>query len=271
MKIAILGGAGGMGKWFCNFFLKQGYEVIISGRTRQKLIDLANKIPVEVADNNIDAVKKADIVMISVLLQNFEGVVKEIAPHIRNNQIVWDITSVKEMSVEIMHNYIKKGIILGMHPVFGPGAVDTNQNFVLTPINEKEEEYANELKKWLEEKGFKVNIMSPRKHDELMAVVLGFSHFIGLTVGDTWFDLNFKELEKVSGTSFKILFELVDNVIKTDPEFYSVLQMSLPNVEKTETLFKEKVEKWLQIIRNKDKEGFVEEMVSLREKLELIS
>jgi len=268
MKIAIIGGAGSMGKWFCNFFLKQGYEVIISGRTKQKLIDLSKKIPVKMVYTNVDAVKEADIIMISVLLQNFEKVVKEIAPYIKENQIVWDITSVKEIPVEIMHKYIKKGTILGTHPVFGPGAKDTNQNFVLTATNEKEEKYARELKTWLEERGFKVSIMSPREHDKLMAVILGFSHFIGLTVGDTWFDLNFKDMEKVSGTSFKTLFKLVENVINTDPEFYSVLQMSLPNVDKIENLFKNKTEKWLKIIENKDKEKFVEEMQSLKKKLE---
>jgi len=268
MKIVILGGAGNMGKWFCNFFLKQGYDVIVSGRTREKLIDLSKEIPVEIAENNIDAVKKADIIIISILLQYFEDVVKEIAPYIKENQIIWDITSVKEIPVEIMHKYIKKGTILGTHPVFGPGAKDTNQNFVLTPTNEKEEKYARALKTWLDERGFKASIMSPRKHDELMAVILGFSHFVGLTVGDTWFDLNFRELEKISGTSFKTLFNLVENVLHTDPEFYSVLQMSLPNVDEVERLFQNKIEKWVNIIKNKDKEKFVKEMIILRKKLE---
>ncbi|MCP8323115.1 MAG: prephenate dehydrogenase/arogenate dehydrogenase family protein [Candidatus Methylarchaceae archaeon HK02M2] len=268
MKIAIIGGAGNMGKWFCNFFLRQGYEVIVSGRTRQKLIDLSKEIPVKVAEDNIDAVKKADIIIVSVLLQNFEGVVKDFAPYIQENQIVWDITSVKEIPVEIMQKYIKKGTILGTHPVFGPGAKDTNQNFVLTPTKEKEERYAKELKTCLEERCFRVSIMSPRKHDELMSVILGFSHFVGLTVVDTWLDLDYKELEKISGTSFQTLFNLVQNVVNTDPEFYSVLQMSLPDVEKVESLFQYKIEKWLNIIKNKDKAKFVEEMIILRKKLE---
>ena len=267
MRIAILGGAGNMGKWFCRFFLKQGYEVTVSGRTKQKLFDLAKEIPVKVAMTNIEAVKDADIIMISILLQKFEDVVKEIAPHIKDNQIVWDITSVKEFPVNTMHKHIKKGIVLGMHPVFGPAAEDTNQNFVLTPTNEKEEEYAGELKEWLEERGFKVSLMSTRRHDKLMSVVLGLSHFIGLTVGDTWSDMDFKELEKVSGTSFKTLLSLVENVVNTDPEFYSVLQMSLPNVENVEGLFKEKTEKWLDIIKKKDKKRFIDEMKTLKSKV----
>ncbi|MDQ1279570.1 MAG: prephenate dehydrogenase [Thermoproteota archaeon] len=268
MKVAILGGAGVMGRWFSKFFIEQGYEVIISGRTSQKVVDFSKKILVEVAANNIDALKKADIIMISVLMQNLEDVVKEIAPYVRGNQIVWDITSVKEIPVEIMHRYIKKGTILGTHPVFGPRARDTNQNFILTPINEKEKKYAEELRKWLEERGFTVSIMTPKKHDELMAVILGFSHFIGLTVGDTWADLNFKEFDKAAGISFKTLSTLVGNVVSTNPEFYSVLQMSLPDVDKVETLFREKVDKWLEIIKNKDKERFAEEMTTLRKKLD---
>jgi hypothetical protein len=44
--------------------------------------------------------------------------------------------------------------------------------------------------------------------------------------------------------------------------------MSLPNVDKVESLFQNKIEKWLNIIKNKNKEKFVKEMMTLRKKLE---
>jgi hypothetical protein len=41
------------------------------------------------------------------MADNFEEVVKEIAPHIEKEQKVIDITSVKEEPVRIMHKYLK--------------------------------------------------------------------------------------------------------------------------------------------------------------------
>jgi len=32
VKVAIIGGSGGMGRWFASFLLKDGKEVVITGR-----------------------------------------------------------------------------------------------------------------------------------------------------------------------------------------------------------------------------------------------
>jgi len=263
MKIGIIGGAGKMGKWFSRFFLNEGAEVKVSGRSKEKLLKLAEELKVEVAENNVDCVKDVDIVMISVLFQNFEDLVKEIGPHIKSNQTVLDITSVKELPVKIMHKYIKNGIVLGTHPMFGPKVEAKGQNFVLTPITTKEKKFAKEFKGWLTKRGFNVTIISPKKHDELMSVVLGFSHFIGLTACDTLLKSKFKELKNVSGTSFKMLLELIENVISSDPEFYSTLHMSLPDIEKVEEEFKKNVKEWLKIVKNKDRDKFIKRMTEL--------
>lgn len=263
-KIAIIGGGGAMGSWFAKFFLKNGTTVIVSDKNKRRIGDLSKKLKIESAKNNVEAVKKADFVLISVLLQNFEKVVKEIAPHIKEEQIVLDITSIKEKPVKIMHRYIKKGGVLGTHPVFGPGAKDKKQNFVLTPINKKEKTFANKFKNWLKKRGFNVTIMTPRKHDELMNIVLGLTHFIGLVAGDTWRNFNLKELKKVGGTSFKILLNLVENTVNSSPELYAEIQFNLPQVNKVESLFEEKTKEWREIIKNRDKQEFIYRMEKLK-------
>ena len=268
-RVAIIGGAGKMGHWFSTFFIKEGFKVVVSGRTKNKLTQLKEKLPsVEIAEDNVEAIRNADLVVISILLQNFEAVVKEIGPYLRPEQVVIDITSVKKTPVKLMHRYIKGCITLGTHPVFGPSATNCRQNFVLTPTDKKEKEFAEDFKAWLEERGFSVNIMSPRKHDDLMSAVLGLSHFIGLVTCDTWLDLNLKELKTVSGTSFKSLSELVENVVYSDPEFYSELQMSLPNIERIEVRFEHKVRKWLQFVNSKNRKKFASEMNRLRKTLD---
>ena len=147
MRIAIIG-AGKMGVWFAKFFLKEGYSVVVASRNKEKLSKLKRELAVETADF-VGAVKNADRVLICVSISAFEDVVKKISPAIRKGQVVMDICSIKDFPVKVMHKYIKRGLILGTHPVFGPGSTSVeNKAFILTPISSQEEEFAESFKKW---------------------------------------------------------------------------------------------------------------------------
>lgn len=267
MKVAIIG-AGKMGRWFTRFFLEEGDSVTVSSRGKEKLLKIRDEFGVEITDN-VNAVKDADKVLICVPLENFETVVKEISPHVRPGHVVMDICSIKETPVKIMHRYIKTGITLGTHPVFGPGIKNIeNQNFVLTPTNDEEKRFAMEFKNWLEERQTNVFIMSPRKHDKLMSVVLGFSHFLGLVVCDTLLNYpNFLETTKVAGPSYKLLLTFAEAVASEETEFYTSLQMNLPEIEKVEGLFLEKSQEWLNIVRRKNRSAFARKMELVKMKL----
>jgi prephenate dehydrogenase len=269
MKVAIIGGTGKMGRWFTKFFLKEGDQVVVSGRNKEKLAKMKDEFGVEVGDN-VNAVKSAERVLISVPIDNFEEVIKEIHSHVRPDQVIMDICSVKEFPVKVMRKYIKTGVTLGTHPLFGPNVESVqNQNFVLTPTNDEEERFANDFKKWLEERHVNVSVMSPKKHDELMSVVLGLPHFIGVVVCDTLLDyVNLAETKRAAGTSYKLLLALTETVVSQDPEFYASLQMHLPNVENIESLFCEKSKEWLKVVRRKDKSALTGMMRHLKAKLE---
>ena len=94
MKAAIIGGSGKMGQWFARHLLQEGIEVVITGRNREKLVAAGKKLDVPIA-TNAEAVKQADVVIISVPPDNFESVVKGIAPYARQEQIFLDVTSLK--------------------------------------------------------------------------------------------------------------------------------------------------------------------------------
>jgi len=271
MKVAIIG-AGKMGRWFTRFFLEEGDSVIVSSRSEEKLLKLREEFGVEIA-SNVGAVKKADRVLICVPIENFEDVVKEIHSHVRPDQVVMDICSVKEMPVKIMHKYIKAGVTLGTHPVFGPGVKSIkDQNFILTPTARKEEVFAEDFKGWLEERGANVFIMSPRRHDELMSVVLGLPHFLGLVVCDTLLDYgNFLETKRVAGASYRMLLTLAEAVASEENRFYASLQMMLPEVEKIEGLFLEKSREWLDVVRRRDKLAFANKMELVKRRLRKVN
>ena len=270
MKVAIIGGTGKMGRWFANFLRQDGQEVVIIGRSENKLREVKEQLGIEVSPR-LEAVKNADAVLISVPIDSFTEVVKQLQPHLHSKQIVTDITSVKTLPVETMHKYIKTGLVLGTHPVFGPGARDVrNQNFVLTPTNEKETALAQKAQQYLEARGAKATLMTPQEHDEMMAVILGLSHFISIVSADVL--LNFdklKQMKAISGTTYRVWLTLIESVLSEDPELYASLQMHLPKITEIEELFQRSVKTWADIVKNKDREKFVMRMRALKDRMEM--
>ena len=60
MRIAIIGGAGGMGKWFADHLLEQGHSVIVADPKSNQ----HQSTEIEIASSNISSVDKADLVLI---------------------------------------------------------------------------------------------------------------------------------------------------------------------------------------------------------------
>jgi prephenate dehydrogenase len=268
MKVAIIGGSGKMGRWCAKFLLQEGHEVVITGRNQNKLLEAKKQLGVEAA-TNVEAAKQAQATIISVPIDNFEEVVEQICPHTRPDQVIIDITSIKAFPVEIMHKYIKTGTVLGVHPMFGPGARGiANQSFVLTPTNDDETALAQKVRKYLETRRARVSLMSPDEHDEMMAVILGLSHFIAIVSADTLLSVDkLKQMKAIGGSTFKLLLTLAEGVISEDPEFYTSLQMNLPNVAEIEKLFQRKAKTWADLVANKDRPGFARRMNELKDRL----
>lgn len=271
MKVAIIG-AGKMGRWFTKYFHEEGFSVVVSSRTKNKLQALEKEFGIEIATNNIDALEEANWILLCVSLDALETVLAEIGSYLKSDQVVMDISSIKEIPLNLMQKHVKNAIILGTHPVFGPGAKGLyGQNYVLTPTNDKEKKFAKKFRGWLEERGASVSIMTPKKHDMLMSLVLGFPHFVGLVAGDTLGSrVDFLDAKSVGGASYKLLLTLVEAVSSEEQNFYSNLHMSLPEMEKIENIFLTKVEEWLWLVKNKDCQGFANKMGKVKKQLKKI-
>lgn len=267
MKIAIIGGAGKMGKWLAGFLQKEEHEIMVSDINKDALTALQESLGVTAVSNS-KAMAEADVVLLAVNIDSFEEAVKEISPYVRPGQIILDVTSIKEQPVELMHKYLEKALVLGTHPLFGPGAKDAaSQNFVLTPTNETEAALAQKVMSYLQKHNARVTLMTPRKHDEMMAVVLGLAHFISIVAADTLAEIGKQsQLKAIGGSTFRVLTTLVESVVSEDPELYATLQMKLPYVTEVEELFQMHAAKWADIVKNKDKQTFITQMTALKYK-----
>jgi len=257
-----------MGVWFARFFLEEGYSVVVADRNKEKLSKLKSEIPVETG-GFVEAVQNADRVLICVSISAFEAVVKTISAAVRDKQVVMDICSVKDFPVTVMHKYLRTGLILGTHPVFGPGSKDVeNRAFVLTPTNDEEKEFAESCKKWLEKRKARVFVMSPKRHDELMSVVLGFPHFLGLVACETLLEQDdYPETKNVAGTTYRLLLTLAEVTAQETPDLFASLQLRLPDLEKIEGSFIEKAQEWLSLIKKQDSAAIASRMEQLKAKL----
>ena len=269
MKIVIIGGYGKMGLWFARLLKSEGHQVTIVGRDKNKLAAAAVELGVSASDNPGKA-SEADLVIISVPVDNFEPVCRDLAPHLHPGQKVFDLTSVKVKPVDIMHRYFTGIKVLGSHPVFGPGAESLKgQNFILTPTDDVENETASKLSDWLSARGARVRITSPEDHDRLMSISLGLAHFIAIVTADALVSLDrLDEMSGAGGITYKALLTLVESVLSEDPELYASLQLNLPALPEMEKLFGDRANDWAALVREGRRDEFVNRMSDLKAKLE---
>lgn len=268
MRTAVLG-AGKMGIWFAKYCKSKGDTVVLADRTAEKLAKLRDELGVEIADFPA-AVRDADRVLICVSISSFEEIVKKISPAVHAGQPIMDICSIKEYPVNIMHQHLKEALVLGTHPVFGPGSNGVaHKAYVLTPTNPEEQLYAEEFKKWLVKEEAHVFIMTPQRHDELMGIVLGFPHFLGLAACETLLEQpGYPESKKLAGTTYRMLFTLAESVAMETPDLYANVQTKLANLDNMEEHFIANAEQWLDLMKKKDSKALMERMAQLRAKLE---
>ncbi len=109
--------------------------------------------------------------------------------------------------------------------------------------------------------------MTPREHDEMMAVVLGLAHFIAIVAADTLAGIGrLPQMKAIGGSTYRVLTTLVESVISEDPELYATLQMRLPRLSELEEIFQKNAAAWADLVKHQDKQGFMESMTALKKK-----
>ena len=268
MKIAVVGGAGKMGRWVARFLIEEKMDVLLIDTDAKKLEDSVRELNVE-GTGKLSGAGNADCVVISLPIAVFEATAKELKGSLRKGQLVVDITSVKVMPVEAMHRQFTDCLVLGAHPVFGPGASGLKgHNVVLTPTTVNETALAEQARRFLEKRGARVELMAPAEHDRRMAVVLGLAHYIAIVSGDTLLSQeNLAGMEMVSGVTFRVLMTMISSVLSEDPSLYASIQTHLPELPLLQGIFVDRASEWAELVKQKDDAELVRRMKVLSQKL----
>ena len=215
-RIGILGGTGGMGSLFARVFGDAGWEVSVRGRTGHEPMSAF--------------LARQDVVMVSVPIEVTLGVIAAVAPHLRPDQLLCDLTSLKAGPVAAMSRSAAPAV--GLHPMFGPGVESLEgQTVVVTPATATEAEYAP-LLAVLRGAGARLTFSSPEHHDRMMAVVQGLAHSLTLVMAETTRRLGCDLDEVLSFTSpvYRIELGLVGRLLAQDPGLYREMLRANPHV-----------------------------------------
>lgn len=265
MKVVVLWWTKWFWEWLVKFIFKQGFENIslcFTGRDIEAWNELSTKLWVEFEVCNKEAVKEADIVIFSVPISKTLEVMDEVAPFLKDDVILLDVTSIKNAPSKKMQEIApENALVIPTHPMFGPFiSTIAGQIIVLTPNEKtKEDERYRALKWFLEKAWSNVVEVSPEEHDKMMSIVQGLTHFnmfvLAWTIEKTNTDLA-KTFQFVSPI-YKILVSSVWRYIHQNPWLYADIQMNNEENLNVYSAYLDTVSEYLKSIENKDYESFV--------------
>ena len=251
VTIALIGGSGQMGRWLQRFFTDQGHIVLSA--------DLdTRETPQEVA-------ARADVVILSVPIPKVVAIATDLAPHLRPDAALMDVTSVKQRPLDAMLKAFP-GEVVGTHPLFGPGEKSIEgRTVVLCPG--RGERWLNWLKDLLERAGARVKVTSATDHDRLMAVVQGLSHFVLIALEKSIRQLGVspQDLEDYSTPTFATLHRLARRLLSQDASLYASIQLANPANRPALRALDDAVADILYFIQRQNADGLVRLLEEIKE------
>lgn len=163
-----------------------------------------------------EAVKDADLVIVSVPVGASGAVAAEIAANLKPGAIVTDVGSTKGSVIAQMAPHMPQGVhFIPGHPIAGTEYSGPDAGFIglfkgrwciLTPLPETDEAAKAKLRTFWETLGSMVDDMDPEHHDKVLAIVSHLPHIIAYNIVGTADDLEAvteSEVIKYSASGFR--------------------------------------------------------------------
>jgi prephenate dehydrogenase len=232
-----------MGRWFRSFFAGHGLPVLVAD--------------VDTPQTASEVAALADVVILSVPIPKVTELAKEVAPVLKPDAALMDLTSVKQRPMAAMLAAFA-GEVVGTHPLFGPGEESiTGRTVVL--CQGRGERWFQWLKDLLTQAGARVKITSAAEHDRLMAVVQGLAHFLLISFGAVIQELGVspEDLEEFSTPTFATLHNLARRLLSQDAKLYACIQLQNPANRIVLRALEGAVADILYFIQRQDADGLV--------------
>jgi chorismate mutase / prephenate dehydrogenase len=240
--IAIIGGKGAMGGTLQGLFEELGHRV--------RIADLDTELTPE------QAAAESEVVLVSVPIRDTEAVIARVGPHVREDGLLMDVTSIKGGPMRAMLESTRASVV-GTHPMFGPGTHSLQgQRVVVCPG--RGDAWLAWLRSMFSARGLVLTESTPDEHDRMMAMVQVLNHFqtqvLGLALARSGVPLE----GTLAFTSPAYLLEayVTARHFAQSPELYGAIEMLNPQTTEVTAVFREAAAEISDILQRGDQERF---------------
>jgi chorismate mutase/prephenate dehydrogenase len=240
--VAIIGGEGRIGRVLARLFADLGHRVLVS--------DVATAL------RPAEAAAVADVTVISVPIDSTVEVIRAVGPHVREDALLMDVTSIKAAPVAAMLE-ATRGSVVGTHPMFGPG-VHTLQGQRVVVCRARGEAWADWVEHSLTARGLVITHATPEAHDRAMSVVQVLTHYQTQVLGVTLARQGVPLEETLAFTSPAYLLELyvAARHFAQAPELYGPIEMLNPRTGEVTDAFQTAAREVADVLSSGDQERF---------------
>lgn len=240
--MAIIGGRGGMGACLAGMFADLGHAVMIA--------DLDTELTPE------EAAREADVVLISVPIEQTVEVIRTLGPLVRRNALLMDVTSTKTAPMEAMLESTNASV-LGTHPLFGP-TVHSLQGQRIVFVPGRGDTWRQWARAMFEARGLNILETDAAAHDRAMSVVQVLTHFSTEVMGMTMARLGVDIQETLAFTSPVYLMELLMTArhFAQSADLYASIEMSNPAKNEITQMFVDAARDHRATVSGDDREEF---------------
>ncbi|QJR35276.1 bifunctional chorismate mutase/prephenate dehydrogenase [Gemmatimonas groenlandica] len=240
--IAIIGGHGRIGRVMARLFGDLGHRLL--------LVDTDTTLRAE------EAAAVADVVVVSVPIDVTDTVIRAVGPHVREDALLMDVTSVKEAPLHAMLE-VTSASVVGTHPMFGP-SVHTLQGQRVVICRGRGDAWADWVAQSFAARGLVITETNATQHDRAMSVVQVLTHFQTQVQGLTLSRLGLPLAETLPFTSPAYLLELyvAARHFAQDPALYGSIEMRNPRTADVTSAFGQSVHDVADILARGDQAAF---------------
>jgi len=242
VTVAIIGGHGGMGRVMARLFEDLGNAVMIAD--------------VDTELTPVEAAKLADVVVVSVPIEVTEQVIREVGPHVREDALLMDVTSIKEGPLRAMMESTRASVV-GTHPMFGP-SVHSLQGQRVVVCAGRGERWEGWLRRAFGARGLSVTDATAEQHDRAMAVVQVLNHYqtqvLGLTLAR--FGVPIEETLKFTSPAYLLELYVAGRHFAQSPDLYGSIEMRNPRTAEVTRAFQSAASELAEILEAKDRARF---------------
>jgi prephenate dehydrogenase len=262
-NLTIIGGSGGMGQVFGRYFKQRGFNVTLFARNEKKLKIAAENLGVKYELDLNKSIEDADIVIVSIPISSTGEIIKKVAPLMKKDSLILDISSIKQDIHRILKEIHKKYPIncLSIHPMFGPG-IKNMKNYVMIVIRvggtQRYDEIVDEFLGLFRSDGLIITETTPDIHDSRIALTLGVPHMFNILFLSLLRRRNesLSELTRYTGTTFLLQKIFAESIIQREMEMFGEIQIENDKFHEILDIFEDLIKEYKTIIKKKDLESF---------------